>query len=154
MNSYQIRFISKFVFAIFLAHICLVFVGIAADCSYYERQVEIELDDLEDAQRDLKKLQDKGYLPSVTVGSYVGAAGTALAGGVVGTILPGGGTVLGALGGYIGGGITGAIGGAVSHYSALRDAEAAVEQAQQDYDEAVQNLENCRNSSQSSATSS
>ena len=129
MNSYQIRFIAKLVFTIFLLHICLVSAGIAHDdhdpCSSYEHQVEIELEDLENAQRTLKDLQDAGPISSIIEG-------------------------------YADGWIIGAIAGAVSYQNQLKDAEAAVEQAQQDYDAAVQNLEDCRNSShsQSSATSS
>ncbi len=129
MNSYQIRFIAKLVFTIFLLPICLVSTGIAHDdhdpCSSYEHQVEIELEDLENAQRALTDLQDAGPISSIIEG-------------------------------YADGWIIGAIAGAVSYQNQLKDAEAAVEQAQQDYDAAVQNLEDCRNSShsQSSATSS
>ena len=66
MNSYQIRFISKFVLAIFLAHICLVFAGTAhADCSDKKTQVQIELDDLEDAERALEKLQEAGPMDTM-----------------------------------------------------------------------------------------
>ena len=51
MKSYKFRFIAKLVLAIFLAHICFVFTDISyADCSYYERQVEIQYDDLKDAK--------------------------------------------------------------------------------------------------------
>ena len=147
MRTYQIRFISKFVLAIFLAHICLVFAGIAhADCSYYERQVEIELDDLEDAKRDLQKLKDKGYLSAVRTRSYVGAVGAGIAGAVTGTFFPGLGTVAGGVSGYIGGGIVGAISGASSHYGKLKEAEEKVEQAQKDYDDAKRDLADCKKS--------
>lgn len=153
MNSYRYRFLAKLVLALFLAHICFVFTGISyADCSYYERQVEIQLDDLKDAKRDLKDLEDQGYLPSVRTHTGIAAAGTAAAGGLLGSLFPGVGTVGGIVTGGIAGGISGAISGAASHYNALKDAKKKVEQAQKDYDEAVRKLNECKSGSGSTSS--
>lgn len=153
MRSYRYRFLVKLVLAIFLAHICFVFTGIShADCSYYKTQVQIELDDLEDAKRELKKLEDEGYLPSVRTHTGVAAAGTAAAGGVLGSLFPGIGTAAGIVTGGIAGGISGAISGAASHYNDLKAAKEKVEQAQKDYDEAVRKLNECQSGSGSTSS--
>ena len=144
MKTSQFRFIAKFLFALFVAILFVFPYGAFAaeacdtlkdDMEYYDRA-------LEDAKDTVTKLEEKGYMKSISQGGWYGLGIGLTAGFVVG-LGSGPGVVVTTAKGALSGGISGSIWGGINYHTKLTDARDAVDNYQTKYDEAKQSYEDC-----------
>lgn len=154
----QIQNIARLMLAIYV--ICTVFVFTDSvlphddgPCGKEQRAVERREEQFSDAEENLEKVQNRGYLRTMVSESHDGMI-TGAVGGAVGGAIGGGaaagpaGAVIGVAGGAAGGGIIGGVNGLVSgamtHRDDLSDANDELETAERRLRRAEEELEACQ----------
>ena len=143
MKVSQIRNIAKFVLALFIATLLAVPYSALADCESEKNAVGDRERDVQDAERRLSELEERGYGTAIGQGGLYGM-GIGFVGGIAVGLASGPGVVVTAAKGAIGGGITGSIWGGLNHYENLQSARDDLEYYQSQLSQAQAALEACK----------